>query len=116
VIVRAQLEERARNVRRIEIAATGRNVRVTSLGERTFGVDTPLGVPRPRTPPEGGAVTTTQQITDDWLEQVLRGDDGDMHVLYATEPDGRTMHVDVTRTSERLSAPIRYRLDDVPAR
>jgi hypothetical protein len=114
-IVRARLEERTRIVRRIEIAANGRNVRVTSVGERTFVVDTPLGVPTPMTSPEGRAVTTTQQITHGWLEQVFRGENGDMRVLYSTEPDGRTMHVDVTLTSERLSGPIRYRLDYVPA-
>lgn len=113
-IVRARLEERTRIVRRIEIATNGPNVRVTSFGERTFVVDTPLGVPTPMTSPEGRAITTTQRITHGWLEQVFRGENGDMRVLYSTEPDGRTMHVDVTLTSERLSSPIRYRLDYVP--
>jgi hypothetical protein len=114
-IVRARLEERTRIVRRIDITTSGPNVRVVSTGERTFTVDTALGVPTPMTSPEGRAVTTTQQITGGWLEQVFRGENGDMRVLYSTEPEGRTMHVDVTLSSERLSSPIRYRLDYVRA-
>lgn len=116
-IARERLETRTRIATRIEIATEGERVQVTTHGERDFTVDLALGAaPVTLRGPEGRDVQASQRLSGGWLEQSFAGPNGDMRVLYSTEPSGEPMHVDVTLSSERLASPIRYRLDYVRVR
>jgi hypothetical protein len=115
-LARERLAQRTRMANRIEIGNANGSVQVASHGERDVSIDLPLGAP-PRTirAPEGHEVQAAHRLAGGWLEQTFSGPNGDLRILYSTEPDGRTMHVDTTISSERLSQPIRYRLDYVRA-
>lgn len=113
-LARERLASRTRIASRIEIGTASQRVQVSSHGERDFTVDLALGAsPSTIRGPEGNEVRAQHRLAGGWLEQLFAGDNGDLRVLYSTEPDGRTMHVDVTIASERLPSPIRYRLDYV---
>lgn len=116
-IARERLETRTRIATRIEITTESERVQVTTHGERDFTVDLALGAaPVTLRGPEGRDVQASQRLSGGWLEQSFAGPNGDMRVLYSTEPSGEPMHVDVTLSSERLASPIRYRLDYVRVR
>lgn len=115
-IARDRLASRTRIANRIEIGTASQRVQVSSHGERDMTVDLALGAaPSTIRGPEGNEVRAQHRLSGGWLEQVFSGENGDFRVLYSTEPDGQTMHVDVTIASERLSTPIRHRLDYVRA-
>ena len=113
-LARERLAQRTRMANRIEIGNANGSIQVASHGERDVSIDLPLGAP-PRTirAPEGHEVQAAHRLAGGWLEQTFTGPNGDLRILYSTEPDGRTLHVDTTISSERLSQPIRYRLDYV---
>ena len=111
-MARDRLAQRTRMATRIEIGEAHDSVQVASHGERDLSIDLPLGAPpRPVRAPEGHEVQASHRLSGGWLEQSFSGANGDLRILYSTEPDGRTLHVDTTVSSERLSQPIRYRLD-----
>jgi ubiquinone biosynthesis protein COQ4 len=97
---------------RVVVALTGSNVHVSfASSERTTVIDGPLG----------GVATTVgvadgtrvaSRLRSGWLELRYDGEGG-MSQILSTEPDGAHMHVDYTVESERLPAPVRYRLDYV---
>ena len=53
----------------------------------------------------------TQRLRGGWLEQVFADDSGTVTRLLSVEPDGRTLHADLTVNHERLGEPVRWRLD-----
>ncbi|MBX7195820.1 MAG: hypothetical protein K1X94_27445 [Sandaracinaceae bacterium] len=113
-LARERLAQRTRMATRIEIGNAHESVQVSSHGERDLSIDMPLGAtPRTIRAPEGHEVQASHRLSGGWLEQVFTGPNGDLRILYSTEPDGRTLHVDTSITSERLAQPIRYRLDYV---
>ena len=110
-IARDRLRERTRIPRRVSIASSEGRVEVTYEGERTVVVGSSVPGTTTVRNEEGREVRVTQQLSGGWLEQVYEGPNGQMRELLSTEPDGATLHVDVTLSSERLGEPIRYRLD-----
>lgn len=112
---RDRLEERTHIPMQVEVTLTGRNVRVVSTGERTLTVEGPLGQRTQFRRSDGHTGDVTQGLRSGWLEHDFQADQGAMRVLYSTEPDGATLHVDYTMTSQLLARPIRYRLDYVRA-
>lgn len=97
---------------RITIALTGSRVRVTlEATDDTKIIDGTLGGTATTTGVEGDT-SVTIGLRGGWLELRYEGE-GDMQQLFSTESDGSRMHVDWTIESERLPAPVRYRLDYV---
>ncbi len=110
-IVRDQMQSRITIPTRITIALPDPIVSVTYEGERTNVVACPIGGTTTVTSRDGDAVPVTQRIQAGWLEQVFTGPNGTLRLLLSTEPDGQTLHVDGTVTSERLGQPVPVRLD-----
>ena len=101
---------------RVSIAQSAGQVQVTYEGQRTVTVGSSVPGTTTVTNEEGREVRVTQQLRGGWLEQVFEGPNGLLRELLSTEPDGATLHVDVSLESERLGEPIRYRLDYVRER
>jgi len=114
-LARDQVRSRVRIARSIEVALDGAAVRTVFRGDRNLTIATPLGVRSTITGSEGQPVEVSQSLRGGWLEQTFHGQEGGMRQLLSTEPDGRTLHLDISLESERLSAPIRFRLDYVRA-
>lgn len=111
-MVRDEMQARITLPRRITIALPDPIVSVTYEGERTSVVACPIGGSTTVTSRDGETVPVTQRIQGGWLEQTFTGPSGGtLRVLLSTEPDGQTLHVDGTMTSERLGQPIPVRLD-----
>lgn len=110
-MARDRIRERLRVARRIAVALHGERVRVTFEGQRTLAIDSALGATTTVRNEEGRDVSVRQALRDGWLEQTFAGENGELRQLLSTEPDGRTLHLDITLRSERLGEPIRYRLD-----
>ena len=98
--------------RRVLVSLTGSRVRVTLESERTRVIDGALGSAA-RTTGIADGTRVTPRLEGGWLELLYQGEGSELHQLYSTEPDGSRMHVDFTVVSERLGAPVRYRLDYV---
>lgn len=96
---------------RVEIAVTGSHVHVALYTDRTVAIDGEVGSVATATGTEGSPTVSTG-LRGGWLEVRYAGE-GDMQQLFSTEPDGSRMHLDFTVHSERLPAPVRYRLDYV---
>lgn len=111
-MVRERIHERMDPVRRMEIELDGDRVRVVSHGRREVVIETTT---LPGTThvvgSDGERRRVTQRVRGGWLEQVIDGENGEVRRLLSTEPDGQTLHVDVTVSNERLGAPVRWRLD-----
>ena len=110
-MVRDRIRERMRPPTRLEIALEGDRVRVTNIGARRVVVDTPLGGTTRVVGDDGESRRVTQRLRSGWLEQVFQGENGNVSRLLSTEPDGQTLHADLTVENERLGAPVRWRLD-----
>ncbi len=96
---------------RVVVGIAGERVRVTLHTDRTMEIDGAIGSTARATGTEGSPRVSTH-LRGGWLEVRYEGE-GDMQQLFSTEPDGARMHVDFTVVSERLPAPVRYRLDYV---
>ena len=110
-LARDRVRAGVRIAQSIDVVLDGSAVRTVYRGEHTVTVASALGA---RTTIAGaeGPVEVTQSLRGGWLEQIFHGrDDGGMRQLLSAEPDGRTLHLDVSLESSRLSAPIRFRLD-----
>lgn len=110
-MVEGRIRERTRPTTRIEIALDGDRIRVVDHRSRPVVVETPLGGSTQVTGDDGETRRVTQRLNGGWLEQVFQGDNGTVTRLLSVEPDGRTMHADMTVDNERLGAPVRWRLD-----
>ncbi|MFK7991611.1 MAG: hypothetical protein AB8I08_36680 [Sandaracinaceae bacterium] len=109
--VESRIAERMHPVERIEITTTGDRVRVVNHTDRVETVETRLGESTRMRGRDGEMRRVTQRVRGGWLEQVFQGDDGSVSRLLSTEPDGQTLHVDVTVRNERLGDPVRWRVD-----
>lgn len=71
-----------------------------------------LKINKPKTMERDGK---SGKVTHKWsggkITQVLEGDNGKVTNVLTLAKDGKTLHRDVTITSERLKKPIKYRLD-----
>lgn len=110
-MVEGRIRERTRPTTRIEIAIDGERVRVVDHRSRAVTVETALGGSTRVTGDDGETRRVTQRLRGGWLEQVFEGDSGTVHRLLSVEPDGRTLHADMTVDNERLGGPVRWRLD-----
>lgn len=95
---------------RVVIANTDREVAIT-LGDRA-PIRTPSnGTPiRWKRPEDGEELRVSTEWENGTLEQTFAAEDGKRVNAYTLSPDGRTMTMRVTITSERLKEPVRYRL------
>lgn len=98
---------------RVTVTLAGAQVRVVFQSNVTKVIDGALGAQATTSGLEAETRVTTG-LHAGWLQLSYDGE-GDMIQLLSTEPDGSRMHVDSTVTSERLPAPVRWRLDYVRA-
>jgi len=110
-MVEERIRERTRPTTRIEISLEGDRVRVVDHRSRAVAVETPLGGSTRVTGDDGETRRVTQRLRGGWLEQVFEGENGTVHRLLSVEPDGQTLHADMTVENERLGDPVRWRLD-----
>lgn len=110
-MVRERIQERLQPATGLEIELDGDRVRVTNIGRRRTVAETRLGGTTRVEGDDGEMRRVTQRLQGGWLEQVIEGESGTVHRLFSTEPDGRTLHADLTVQNERLGAPVRWRID-----
>lgn len=108
-IARDRVRANMRPATRIAITVTGSRYRISLAGEETKVIEGVLGAAASTTNIDGDT-TVTSGLAGGWLQLTYDGEGG-MLQLFSTEPDGSRMHVDYTVTSDRLPAPVRYRLD-----
>jgi len=100
-----------------ELNPAYRQVAITSSpNEISVTVDNqpPLRTPATGAPvawvgPDGGKVNASMQLADRHLAQTFTSPDGRRVNDYTLSPDGRTLTMQVTETSPRLSQTIRYK-------
>jgi hypothetical protein len=82
---------------RVEVHCTTRKAAVAPLD----------GTPVRWTDEDGEAFTLTQKVHDDRIVQTFEGEDGTRRNVY--RPDGDTMILDATLTSDQLPEPLTFR-------
>lgn len=113
-MARDRIHVSMRPANRVEVTLSGNHLRVVYRSDiATKVIDGELGTRASVSGLESGTVVDTTLRTG-WLMLSYDGE-GDMTQLLSTEPDGARMHIDSTVTSERLPAPVRFRLDYVRA-
>lgn len=110
-IARNRIHESMQPATRVVVTLAGSRVRVVYTSDVTETIDGTLGVEASVSGLEEGTRVSTS-LSGGWLMLTYDGE-GDMTQLLSTEPDGTRMHLDCTVTSERLPAPVRWRLDYV---
>jgi hypothetical protein len=113
-IARDRIHTSMRPPSRVVVTLSGAHLRVVYTSDiATKVIDGVLGAQASVSGLEEGTTVATA-LRVGWLFLSYEGEGG-MTQLLSTEPDGSRMHVDSTVTSERLPAPVRWRLDYVRA-
>jgi hypothetical protein len=110
-MVRNRIAERMRIARTIIVRLEGTDASVEYRGQRTLTIESAVPGNTTVRNEEGVDVRVAQQLSAGWLEQVFRGDQGELRLLLSTEPDGAIMHVDTTISGGQLSSPLSWRHD-----
>jgi hypothetical protein len=84
---------------------------VTIQYDQRAPIHTPAnGTPVQWTREDGEKFMVSTEWTHGHLEQTFRADDGQRVNVYTLSEDGATLTMDITVTSPRLPAPVRYKL------
>ena len=107
-VARGRLKKLNPAYRQIAISSSPNEISVTADNQ------TPLrapanGAPVVWTGPDGGKVNASMQFADGRLAQTFTSADGRRVNNYTLSPDGRTLTMQVTETSPRLSQTIKYK-------
>lgn len=110
-IARSRLRERLPLPNRITVSADGDRVHLIHTGNRALDIESALDRSFLYRNEEGEEVRAVQRIHHGRLEQILRGPDGTMRFVLSSQAPDAPVYLYVTVESERLDAPIRYRLE-----
>ena len=94
--------------RQVAIASFPNEISVTVDNQPPLRTPT-KGAPVAWVGPDGGKVNASMQLTGRLLAQTFTSTDGCRVNDYILSPDGRTLTMQVTETSPRLSQPIPYK-------
>jgi hypothetical protein len=107
-IARGRLEKLNPAYRKVAITSSPNEISVTVDNQPPLR--TPAkGAPVAWVGPDGGKVNATMQLADRRLAQTFTSADGRRVNDYTLSPDGRTLTMQVTETSPRLSQTITYK-------
>jgi hypothetical protein len=107
-IARGRLEKLNPAYRQVVITSSPNEISVTVDNQRPL--QTPAkGAPVAWIGPDGGKVNASMQLAGRRLEQTFTAADGRRVNDYTLSPDGRTLTMQVTETSPRLSQTITYK-------
>lgn len=107
-IARGRLKKLNPAYRRVTITSSPNEISVTVDNQPPLR--TPAqGAPVAWVGPDGGKVNVSMQLADRRLAQTFTSADGRRVNDYTLGPDGRTLTMQVTETSPRLSQPITYK-------
>ena len=107
-IARRRLEKLNPVYRQVAITSSPNEISVTVDNQPPLR--TPAkGAPVAWVGPDGGKVNASMQLAGRRLAQTFTSADGRRVNDYTLSPDGRTLTMQVTETSSRLSQPIRYK-------
>ena len=107
-IARERLEKLNPAYRKVAITSSQNEISVTVDNQPQLRTP-PNGAPVPWVAPDGRKVNASMQLADRRLAQTFTSADGRRINDYTLSPDGRTLTVQVTETSPRLSQTITYK-------
>jgi hypothetical protein len=108
LIARGRLKKLNPVYHQVAISSSPNEISVTVDNQPTLR--TPAkGTPVAWVGPDGGKVNASMQLSGGHLVQTFTSADGRRVNDYILGPDGRTLTMQVTETSPRLSQPIRYK-------
>lgn len=110
-IARDRIAESLPAADRIRVGLNGSRVRITYVRRQRVVAEAPLGGTSRMQGFDEEWSRVTLRLRGGWLEQVNVNDDGRVYRLLSVEPDGQTMHLDVTVQNERLGGDVRWRID-----
>lgn len=108
-IARGRLRRTNQPYQRLVISHTPQQVSVTT--DNRAAIRTPAnGTPIKWRREDGEMFDVSTEWENGTLEQTFKAEDGSRTNVFALSGDGRTLTMNVTITSPRLSAPLRYKL------
>ena len=93
----------------VQVQFQGEHIVITLAGRSPINTLAD-GSPAPWTRPDGEQVQARQRFMGDRVVQSITAQDGSRRVEYQLDASGQRLTLDVTVTSPRLPAPLRYRL------
>lgn len=105
---RSRLKKLNPAYRTVSIASLAREISITVDGQPALKIPTD-GSPVVWTSPVGGKTNIKLRFESGHLLQQFDSSDGHRVNDYTLSPDGRVLTMQVTETSSRLSAPIKYK-------
>lgn len=108
-IARSRLNRTNQPYRTVSIAQTGGQVSITTDNREAI-VSPADGSTIKWRREDGETLDVSTAVSGARIEQVFRAEDGQRTNVYTISPDGRTMTMQVTVTSDRLPQPLTYRL------
>lgn len=108
LVARGRLKKLNPVYQQVAITSSSNEISVTVDNQPTLR--TPAnGTPVAWVGPDGGKVNASMQLSGGHLVQTFTSADGRRVNDYTLSPDGRTLTMQVTETSSRLSQPITYK-------
>jgi hypothetical protein len=107
-IARERLRKLNPAYRQVAIASSPNELSVTVDSQPALRTPA-TGTPVAWVGPDGGKANVSMQMTGGHLVQTFRSADGRRVNDYSLSPDGRTLIMQVTETSPRLSQPVKYK-------
>ena len=107
-IARGRLEKLSPAYRKVAITSSPNEISVAVDNQPPLRAPA-KGAPVAWVSPDGGKVNASMQLAGPRLEQTFTSADGRRVNDYTLSPDGRTLTMQVTETSPRLSQPITYK-------
>jgi len=109
VIAREQLRKNNKPDKRITLEIAAGRVGITT--DEDAPMHTSLdGTPVKLENEEGEVLVMSTRLEGEVLRQTIKAEGGQKVTVYSVSPDGQTLSLDVTVSSERLKIPLRYRL------
>ena len=108
LVARGRLKKLNPVYHQVAITASSNEISVTVDNQPTLRTPA-TGTPVAWNSPDGGKANASMQLSGGHLVQTFTSADGRRVNDYTLSPDGRTLTMQVTETSSRLSQPIRYK-------
>lgn len=108
-IARGRLRKTNQPYQRVVISHTAQQVRIAS--DNRAAIATPAnGTPVKWRREDGEMFDVSTEWENGRLEQTFQAEDGSRTNVFSVGPDGRTLTMDVTIRSDKLAAPVTYKL------
>lgn len=108
-IARDQLRKNNKPDKRITLGISPTEVSITTDDDAPMRT-TPDGTPAKWRNEDGEYIVVSTHLAGDVLRQTIKAEGGERVNVYSASPDGQTLTLDVTMSSDRLKIPVKYRL------